>query len=56
MIDELATLRFVAEKANVLLIGPPGVGKTHCESAFRLSSWASARLAPAVTDLTRKTH
>jgi DNA replication protein DnaC len=24
MIDELATLRFIEEKANVLLIGPPG--------------------------------
>jgi len=35
MIDELATLRFIAEKANVLLIGPPGVGKTHCETPFR---------------------
>ena len=28
-IDELGTLRFVAEAGNVLLIGPPGVGKTH---------------------------
>lgn len=28
LIDELATLRFVEEKANVLLVGPPGVGKT----------------------------
>jgi DNA replication protein DnaC len=28
LIDELATLRFVAEAANVLFIGPPGVGKT----------------------------
>ena len=32
MIDELATLRFIEERANVLLIGPPGVGKTHCET------------------------
>ena len=28
LVEELATLRFVQEKANVLLIGPPGVGKT----------------------------
>jgi len=34
MIDELATLRFITEKANVLLIGPPGVGKTHLAIAL----------------------
>lgn len=28
MVEELATLRFVEDKGNVLLIGPPGVGKT----------------------------
>ena len=28
LIRELATLRFIEEKANALLIGPPGVGKT----------------------------
>jgi len=28
MVEELATLRFVEEQGNVLLIGPPGVGKT----------------------------
>ena len=28
LVDELATLRFIEEKANVLTIGPPGVGKT----------------------------
>jgi DNA replication protein DnaC len=28
LVEELATLRFVEEKANALFIGPPGVGKT----------------------------
>ena len=28
MVAELATLRFVEERSNLLLIGPPGVGKT----------------------------
>ncbi len=28
LVQELVTLRFIEEKANCLLIGPPGVGKT----------------------------
>jgi DNA replication protein DnaC len=28
LVEELATRRFVQEKANVLMVGPPGVGKT----------------------------
>jgi len=28
LVEDLATLRFITEKANVLMVGPPGVGKT----------------------------
>jgi DNA replication protein DnaC len=33
-IQELSNLNFVAEKTNVILLGPPGVGKTHLSIAL----------------------
>ncbi len=36
MVKDLASLAFVAEAANILLLGPPGVGKTHLAVALAL--------------------
>ena len=35
-VKELANLAFVAEASNVILLGPPGVGKTHLAIALAL--------------------
>lgn len=37
-LQELATLRFLAHAENVLLLGPPGVGKTHLAVALGLAA------------------
>lgn len=39
-VRELATLSFAAEAANVVLLGPPGVGKTHLSVALGIEAIA----------------
>jgi DNA replication protein DnaC len=38
LVSELGTLRFLDDATNVLLIGPPGVGKTMLEITHQLGS------------------
>jgi DNA replication protein DnaC len=38
LVSELATTRFVANKQNIVLMGKPGVGKTHLANALGLKA------------------
>ena len=46
LVKELSNLAFVAEASNVLLLGPPGVGKTHLAIALALRARAPTSSGP----------
>jgi hypothetical protein len=43
VLAHLATAMFVPKADNVVLLGPPGIGKTHCENQRRRSSHGRCR-------------
>src|ERR671924_535459 len=43
VVEHLGELDFLHTKENIVLLGPPGTGKTHCENG-RSSPWCGARL------------
>lgn len=57
-IADLATLRFVENHENVLLLGPPGVGKTHLAIALALKACAAGYrvLFTTLADLVAQLH
>ena len=54
--DHLASLDWLEGAENVVLVGPAGTGKSHCETDDPAQSRQRPRLAPAAVGMTRKSH
>ncbi len=48
VLAHLATSTFVPRAENVVLLGPPGIGKTHCETCQRRACGPSGRRSTRV--------
>jgi DNA replication protein DnaC len=48
-VRELATLRFVSEASNIIVLGPPGVGKTHLAIGLAVAAIGGGHSAYFVT-------
>jgi len=55
-IAHLGTLDFVTARENVVFLGPPGTGKTHCETACTVRTKSRGRIGPVAVGMTPKTH
>ena len=40
--DYLASLEWIRARENVVFLGPPGTGKSHCETDHPVPSWAGS--------------
>ncbi len=48
-ISHLAQLDFLRESKNIIFLGPPGTGKTHCETTSAGPTRTRTRVAPVMT-------
>ncbi len=54
--DHLASLDWIDAAENVVLVGPAGTGKSHCETEGPTRVGPGSRLEPAAASMTRKSH